>query len=78
MDTKESPHNNHTIEDQGQPLDFDADWGSSFVKALIDSKENGAKKLRNKSYSKVKENTEKKRHFKEVGHNRGPLEQSYY
>ena len=25
LDTKENPHNNHTIEDQGQSCDFDAD-----------------------------------------------------
>ena len=55
MDTKEYPHNNYTIEDPGQSWDIDADWGSSFGKALFDSKKNGAKKLSNKSYSKVKE-----------------------
>ena len=25
LDTKEDPHNNHTIEDQGQSWDFDPD-----------------------------------------------------
>ena len=57
LDTKEDPHNNHTIEDQGQSWDFDPDWGPSFGKNLADSKRKGARKRRNKSYSKGKETT---------------------